>query len=46
MCELLCAAPHFNFAENIMGVIVGRLSKRSWDEASSAGDTWGEQDIR
>jgi hypothetical protein len=34
MCELLCAAPHFNFAENIMGVIVGRLSKRSWDEAS------------
>ncbi len=31
MCELLSAAPHFNFAENIMGVIVGRLSKRTWD---------------
>jgi nucleolar complex protein 3 len=31
MCDLLSSLPHFNFAENIMGVIVGRLSKRTWD---------------
>lgn len=32
MSDLLVAAPHFNFAENIMGIVVGRLSRRSWDE--------------
>lgn len=31
MCELLTAVPHFNFRDNIMAVIVGRLSRRSWD---------------
>lgn len=34
MCELLTSAPHFNFAENIMGVIIARLSRRSWDSDS------------
>ncbi len=34
MCELLTSSPHFNFAENIMGVIVARLSRRSWETDS------------
>lgn len=34
MTELLVSAPHFNFAENIMGIVVARLSKRSWDADS------------
>lgn len=32
MSDLLVSAPHFNFADNIMGIVVGRLSRRSWDE--------------
>ncbi|OWT37457.1 nucleolar complex protein 3 [Cryptococcus neoformans Bt1] len=31
MCELLTSVTHFNFSENIMGVLVGRLGRRSWD---------------
>lgn len=34
MCELLAAVPHFNFSENIMGVLVGRIGRRSWDADS------------
>ena len=32
MSELLVAVPHFNFAENIMGVLVGRVCRKSWDD--------------
>ena len=32
MSDLLAAVPHFNFSENIMGVLVGRIGRRSWDE--------------
>ena len=35
MCDLLVAIPHFNFGENIMGVLVGRVCRRSWDEVGS-----------
>jgi nucleolar complex protein 3 len=34
MSDLLAAVPHFNFSENIMGVLVGRIGRRSWDEVS------------
>lgn len=34
LCELLTAVPHFNFSENIMGVLVGRIGRRSWDDDS------------
>lgn len=34
MCELLAAIPHFNYSENIMGVVVGRIGRRSWDDDS------------
>ncbi|TXT06003.1 hypothetical protein VHUM_03764 [Vanrija humicola] len=34
MSELLVSAPHFNFSENIMGVLVGRIGRRSWDDDS------------
>ncbi|ORY33445.1 CBF/Mak21 family-domain-containing protein [Naematelia encephala] len=32
MCDLLATVTHFNFSENIMGVLVGRLGRRSWDD--------------
>ncbi|WVF72950.1 hypothetical protein IAT40_007768 [Kwoniella sp. CBS 6097] len=31
MCELLVAVTHFNFTENIMGVLVGKLGRKGWD---------------
>lgn len=34
MCELLSSIPHFNYSENIMGVVVGRIGRRSWDADS------------
>ncbi|WWD19680.1 hypothetical protein CI109_104142 [Kwoniella shandongensis] len=34
MAELLTSVTHFNFSENIMGVLVGRLGRRSWDQDS------------
>ncbi|KAG7452549.1 nucleolar complex-associated protein 3 [Guyanagaster necrorhizus] len=34
MCTLLTSATHFNFRINLMGCIVGRLSKKSWDNCS------------
>ncbi|KAK8853263.1 hypothetical protein IAR55_003965 [Kwoniella newhampshirensis] len=34
MSELLTSVTHFNFSENIMGVLVGRLGRRSWDQDS------------
>lgn len=34
MCDLLSLVPHFNFSENIMGILVGRLGRRSWDGES------------
>ncbi|KAI0273377.1 nucleolar complex-associated protein-domain-containing protein [Gloeopeniophorella convolvens] len=34
LCTLLVEVTHFNFRVNIMGAIVARLSKKSWDEAS------------
>ncbi|KAK0228505.1 nucleolar complex-associated protein-domain-containing protein, partial [Armillaria fumosa] len=34
MCTLLTSAIHFNFRINLMGCIVGRLSKKSWDKCS------------
>ncbi|KAI0064596.1 nucleolar complex-associated protein 3 [Artomyces pyxidatus] len=34
MCTLLTEVTHFNFRVNLMGAIVARLSRRSWDEAS------------
>jgi nucleolar complex protein 3 len=36
MSELLSSQPHFNFSENIMGVLVGRIGRRSWDEVSAS----------
>ncbi len=32
MCTLLTSATHFNFRINLMGCIIGRLSKKSWDQ--------------
>ncbi|GHJ84066.1 hypothetical protein NliqN6_0468 [Naganishia liquefaciens] len=32
LCELLTSATHFNFSENIMGIVVARLNRRSWDD--------------
>lgn len=37
MADLLSSIPHFNFSENIMGVLVARLGRRSWDQVSSPG---------
>ncbi|KAA1469484.1 nucleolar complex-associated protein 3 [Dentipellis sp. KUC8613] len=34
MCTLLTDVTHFNFRVNLMGVVVARLSRRSWDELS------------
>ncbi|KAK0459691.1 nucleolar complex-associated protein-domain-containing protein [Desarmillaria tabescens] len=34
MCTLLTSATHFNFRINLMGCIIGRLSKKSWDNCS------------
>ncbi|KAG5654528.1 hypothetical protein H0H81_001169 [Sphagnurus paluster] len=34
MCTLLIEVTHFNFRLNLMGCIVARLSRRSWDTAS------------
>ncbi|WVR00141.1 hypothetical protein IAU59_007283 [Kwoniella sp. CBS 9459] len=34
MCELLVAVTHFNFTENIMGVLVGKLGRKGWDNDS------------
>ncbi|WVW86217.1 hypothetical protein I302_108259 [Kwoniella bestiolae CBS 10118] len=34
MCELLVAVTHFNFSENIMGVLVGKLGRKGWDSDS------------
>ncbi|WVQ84650.1 hypothetical protein IAT38_006805 [Cryptococcus sp. DSM 104549] len=34
MADLLTSVTHFNFSENIMGVLVGRLGRRSWDSDS------------
>ncbi|KAI0321635.1 nucleolar complex-associated protein-domain-containing protein, partial [Amylostereum chailletii] len=34
MCTLLTEVTHFNFRVNLMGAIIARLSKRSWDETS------------
>ncbi|OCF44668.1 nucleolar complex protein 3 [Kwoniella heveanensis CBS 569] len=31
MCELLVSVTHFNFSENIMGVLVGKLGRKGWD---------------
>ena len=38
MCDLLSSVPHFNFSENIMGVLVGRLGRKSWDEVRTRAD--------
>ncbi|KAF9464666.1 nucleolar complex-associated protein-domain-containing protein [Collybia nuda] len=35
MCTLLTEATHFNFRVNLIGSIIARLSKRSWDESSN-----------
>jgi hypothetical protein len=35
MCTLLTNVTHFNFRVNLMGCIIARLSKRSWDEVSA-----------
>ncbi|TFY66421.1 hypothetical protein EVG20_g4670 [Dentipellis fragilis] len=32
ICTLLTDVTHFNFRVNLMGVVVARLSRRSWDE--------------
>ena len=32
MADLLSSVPHFNFSENIMGVLVGRVARKTWDE--------------
>jgi nucleolar complex protein 3 len=32
LCTLLVEVTHFNFRTNIMSAVVGRLSKKSWDE--------------
>ena len=34
MADLLVSATHFNFSENLMGVLVGKLARRTWDEVS------------
>ncbi|KAI0046095.1 nucleolar complex-associated protein 3 [Auriscalpium vulgare] len=34
MCTLLTTVTHFNFRVNILGAVVARLSKKSWDTAS------------
>jgi hypothetical protein len=34
LCELLTSVTHFNFSENIMGIVVARLNRRSWDSVS------------
>ncbi|KAF9053640.1 NOC3p-domain-containing protein [Hymenopellis radicata] len=34
LCTLLKKATHFNFIVNVMGCIVGRLSKKSWNKSS------------
>ncbi|THH12644.1 hypothetical protein EW146_g7505 [Bondarzewia mesenterica] len=34
MCTLVTDVTHFNFRENIMSIVVARLSKKSWDESS------------
>lgn len=34
LCTLLTDLTHFNFRANIMGAIVGHLSRKSWDESS------------
>nr|XP_018260827.1 nucleolar complex protein 3 [Kwoniella dejecticola CBS 10117]OBR82985.1 nucleolar complex protein 3 [Kwoniella dejecticola CBS 10117] len=34
MSELLVSITHFNFSENIMGVLVGRLGRKRWDSDS------------
>ncbi|WWC72062.1 uncharacterized protein I206_106022 [Kwoniella pini CBS 10737] len=31
MSELLISITHFNFSENIMGVLVGKLGRKGWD---------------
>ncbi|WRT70179.1 uncharacterized protein IL334_007173 [Kwoniella shivajii] len=31
MCELLVGVTHFNFSENLMGVLVGKLGRKGWD---------------
>ncbi|KAK4685523.1 nucleolar complex protein 3, partial [Tremellales sp. Uapishka_1] len=36
MSDLLSSVPHFNFSENIMGVLVARLGRRTWDADSDA----------
>lgn len=36
MCDLLASVTHFNFRDNIMAVVVGRLSRKSWDMVSWA----------
>lgn len=33
MCTLLVEVTHFNFRANIISCIMGRLSRRGWDEA-------------
>ena len=38
MTDLLAAVPHFNFSENIMGVLVGKVGRRGWDEVSDPKD--------
>ena len=35
MADLLVSATHFNFSENLMGVLVGRVARKTWDEVSS-----------
>ncbi|WVR07636.1 hypothetical protein IAU60_004678 [Kwoniella sp. DSM 27419] len=34
MCELLVGVTHFNFSENIMGVVIGKLGRKGWDADS------------
>ena len=34
MCTLLVEVTHFNFRTNVISCIMGRLSRRSWDEVS------------
>ena len=35
MADLLVSATHFNFSENLMGVLVGRVARKTWDEVST-----------
>jgi nucleolar complex protein 3 len=37
MADLLVSATHFNFSENLMGVLVGKLARRTWDEVGLTG---------